>query len=109
MRIVDIGPKPGRVWELEVSNLIGRRRLVRRLGAIPGLRILQGPKWLSMFREEVFCRFEFGERCFVAEAGETGGYRIRPERPGCVPELLAVRDALRDDPRQRPLTDRSAA
>jgi hypothetical protein len=81
MRIVDIGPKPGRVWELEVSNLIGRRRLVRRLGAIPGLRILQGPKWLSMFREEVFCRFEFGERCFVAEAGETGGYRIRPERP----------------------------
>jgi len=99
VRVVDIGPRPERVWEIQVSNLIGRRRLTRTLAAIPDVRIVQGPGWLSIFREDIFCRFDYQGRRFVAEAIDEHAYRIGPAHAWCVEELRPIRDALRAHPR----------
>lgn len=99
MRVVDVGPRPERVWAIQISNLIGRRRLTRILAAIPHVRIVQGPVWLSAFREDIFCRFDYGGRRFVAEVFDERAYRIGPARAGCVEELRPIRDALRAHPR----------
>ena len=99
MRVVDVGPRPERVWEIQVSNLIGRRRLTRILAGIPGVRIVQGPIWLSALREDIFCRFDYEGRQFMAEAIDERAFSIGPARTGCVEELGPIRNALRAHPR----------
>jgi hypothetical protein len=99
MRVVDIGPRPERVWEIQVSSLIGRRRLTRILAGIPDVRIVRAPGWLSVFREDIFCSFDYQGQRFVAEAIEEHAYRIGPARAGCVEALRPIRDALRAHPR----------
>ncbi len=39
MKVHDNCPTPGRVWSIEVSSRVGRRKLARVLCAVPGLRI----------------------------------------------------------------------
>ncbi|MBN8504322.1 MAG: hypothetical protein J0L58_07585 [Burkholderiales bacterium] len=90
MRVLEVGPKPGRVWELEVSGLLSRWRLVARLLRIPDVRIVDRPGAFSWLREGVFCVFEYQGRRFVAEKFEGDAFQIRPERRGCIPELQAL-------------------
>jgi len=59
---------------------------------IPGVEILDEPKFLSAFREEEFCKFKVGERVFVIEEpfGDNSRYLISAEPPGPCPEFAVV-------------------
>lgn len=100
MKVHDNCSEPGRVWSIEVSSLIGRRRLARILAALPGVRITQRAGYFSWLSDKPFCRFELGGRLFVVEASWPSGNRfeIYPEPQGCVDQLLIVREALARQP-----------
>jgi hypothetical protein len=96
MKVHDNCPKPGRVWSIEVSSFIGRRKLARILAAVPGVRIIKMPGYLSRLSDKPFCRFELDGHLFVVEATWPSGNRfvISPEPQGCVDQLLVVRQVL---------------
>ena len=96
MKVHDNCPQAGRVWSIEVSSLIGRRKLARILSEVPGVRITKMPGHFSWLSAEPFCRFELGGRSFVVEATWPSGNRfeISPEPRGCVDQLLDVRKVL---------------
>lgn len=96
MKVYDNCPKPGRVWSIEVSAFIGRRKLARILATIPGARIIKMPGYFSWLGDKQFCRFELDGRIFVVEATWPSGNRfeISPEPQGCVDQLMIVRQVL---------------
>lgn len=100
MKVYDNYSEPGRVWSIEVSSLIGRRRLARILAALPGVRITKMAGYFSWLSDEPFCRFELDGRLFVVEACWPSGNRfeIFPEPRGCVDQLLIIREALAQQP-----------
>lgn len=96
MKVHDNCSKPGRIWSIEVSSLIGRRGLARVLSAVPGVRITEMPGYFSWVRDKPFCRFELGGHRFVVEAvgPSFNSFEISPEPRGCVDQLLVIREAL---------------
>ena len=96
MQVYDNSPKPGRIWSIEVSSAIGRRRLARFISTISGVAILKWPSWFSWMRDEAFCQFEINGRKFQVSASWPAGSRfeISPEPAGCAPEILRIREAL---------------
>jgi hypothetical protein len=57
IRVWELRDSRGRVFAFETSQP-GRRGLTRALARVPGVTILRRPRFLSWFREEVFCEFE---------------------------------------------------
>ena len=96
MKVHDNCSRPGRIWFIEISSRIGRRKLARILSAVPGVRITKMPGYFSWLRDEPFCRFELNGRRFFVEATWPAGdrFEISPEPQGCVGELLIVREVL---------------
>ena len=97
MRVDDIRDKEGRVFAFEVSNFFRARRDICGVAStIPGVRIIREPKFLSWFREEVFCEFELDGVRFEAwePYGDNSRYWIGPEPTRWVPQMEAVREAF---------------
>ena len=96
MKVHDNVSKPGRIWSIEVSSWIGRRKLSRVLARIPGVTIERWPSLLSWLRPGPFCTFAFQGRTYTVEATWPAGSRfeISPEPRGCEPGLLQIRGAL---------------
>ena len=80
MKVHDNCPKPGGIWSIEVSSFIGRRKLARILAAIPDVRIIEMPGYLSRLSDKPFCRFELDGHLFVVET-PSSGFRARPWKP----------------------------
>jgi hypothetical protein len=99
MRVHDLRDDTGRVFAFEVSNtIIGRSGACAIVSQIPGSRILQGPRFLSWFREEQFCAFEINGQRFVIEEpfADNSRYWIGTEPPVWCAQVEAVRQAFLD-------------
>jgi hypothetical protein len=98
MNTYDIGVgSAGSVFAFEVDNFgLGRRGVCRVVAAIEGARILRRPKFLSWFRESVFCEFVIDGEPFQAEEpyGDSSRYWIGPRPPRRIPQTRKVRDAF---------------
>jgi hypothetical protein len=97
VRLYDLQDKEGRVFAFEVKNFFcSRPRVCRIASTIPGARIVRQPKFLSGFREEVFCEFELDGITFVAwePFGDNDVYWIGPEPTRWVPQIDRVREAF---------------
>lgn len=96
--VFERGPKPGRVWWLEITASVGRRRLARILASIPGARVSVSPGWFSWLRDEPFCRFELNGQKYVVEASWPAGttFELSPDPQGCKLETVQLRKALEE-------------
>ena len=102
MIVYDLRDKEGRVFAFEIENSqFGRNSVCQLIQSFPGTHILRSPKkFLSWFREEVFCEFEVhGKKFMVLEPfGDNSRYWIGPEPPKWCEEVGFVREAfLRHD------------
>jgi len=98
MRLYDLHDREGRVFAFEVSNFWSTRSAVCRIASTsPGVRIVRRPKWLSWFREEVFCEFELDGITFVAwePFGDNTRFWIGPEPTRWGKQIDRVREAFR--------------
>ena len=87
----------GRMFAFEVNNAgLGRRGVCRVVETIPGAQITRRPRFLSWFREEVFCEFSVNGKTFVAwePFGDNSRYWIGPEPTEWLPLTQSVRDAF---------------
>ena len=93
MKIYELKDESGRVFAFEVGVALGgRRRVCSIVRAIPGVKVTKAPRFLSWFREEVFCEFERGEVEFQAQEPfeDNSRYWIGPEDTFWHPEIEAV-------------------
>ena len=99
MTVHELKDKDGRVFAFEVGNfLLSRRGVCRILRAIPGVRILRTPRFLSWLSgEEVFCEFEVNGQRFEAWEpwGDSSVYWIGPEPPQWCEQVALVCDAFK--------------
>ena len=98
VKVLEHGPKPGRVWSLELPARVGRRRLARALASVPGVRLQQTPGFFSWLVDRPFCRFEYNGIQFVIEAEWPAfkAFTISPDPRGCKPETLEIKMALEE-------------
>ena len=97
METYELHDEDGRVFAFEVNNAgLGRKGVCRVVETIPGAQIIRRPKFLSWFREEVFCEFSVGGKTFVAwePFGDNSRYWIGPEPVEWLAETQSVRDAF---------------
>lgn len=97
METYELLDEDGRVLAFEVNNAgLGRKGVCRVVETIPGAQITRRPKFLSWFREEVFCEFSVGGKTFVAwePFGDNSRYWIGPEPTKWLAETRSVRDAF---------------
>ena len=97
--VYDMRDPEGRLISFEVDNTyLGRRAVSKVVAAIPGARIIRGPRSpLSWWREEEFCEWELDGVIFQASEpfGDNSRYSVHPIMPtGWVPQLERVRDAF---------------
>ena len=81
MKTYDIKDHDGRVFAFEVDNaLLGRHAACRIARAIPGAQVVRQPRFLSWWREEVFCEFLVGALKFEMSEpfGDNSRYWIGP-------------------------------
>lgn len=98
MRTYPILETDGRLRAFMVENTgLGRRRAVRVVEGIQGVVVLTRPKFLSWFREEVFCTFQFCGRTYEIEEpyGDNSLYWVGPVPPEPCPEVEQVHAAFR--------------
>ena len=97
MKIYDLHDKEGNAFAFEVENtLLGRRGACRVVRSIPGAVILKKPRFLSWFREEVFCEFEIGGHKFQIwePYGDNSRYWVGPEPVSNTEQIKIVRKAF---------------
>ena len=97
MKTYELLDTDGRVYAFEVNNSgLGRKGVCRVVETIPDATIIRRPKFLSWFREEVFCEFDVDGKTFVAwePYGDNSRYWIGPEPPRWLPQTQSVRDAF---------------
>ena len=85
------------MFAFEVSNFFRTRGgVVNVIAAIPGVCVVRSPKFLSSFREDEFCEFEFEGVRFVAwePFGDSNCYWIGPELSRWVPQIEQLRAAF---------------
>jgi hypothetical protein len=93
MKIYELKDGSGRVFAFEIGvPLGGRRRVCSIIRGISGVTLTKAPRFLSWFREEVFCEFELGETRFQAlePFGDNSRYWIGPEDAVWHPEVEEV-------------------
>lgn len=84
MKVDRIAPKDGPAAAFFIENVtIGRRGFCRIVEGIPA-KIVRRPKFLSWFREEVFCEFDVDGVLFEAEEpyGDNALYWVGPAGTG---------------------------
>ena len=98
VKIREQGPKADRVWSLEMTSSIGRRRLARVIKSIPSTHVSEFPGFFSWLFDRPFCRFEFMGYKFTVEASWPAGdtFEISLEPRGCKPETLVLKQALEE-------------
>lgn len=91
VRVYELRDASGRVFAFEV-DASGRRGVTAVARAIPGTRVTKAPRFLSWFREEVFCEFELGGVKFEIwePFGDNSRYWIGPSDHQWHPETQAV-------------------
>lgn len=104
MKVYDITVADGRIAAFEVDNVrLGRRGLCRVVRRIPGATITRAPRFLSWFREEIFCEFTVNGQRFEADElyADNSRYWIGPAGVGIggkalhwSPEIECVRAAF---------------
>src|SRR5437879_1818550 len=98
MIVHDLTDKEGRVFAFEIENFrFSRKSVCKLVQSIPGARVLRSPKkFLSWFREEVFCEFEVHGKKFGAwePFGDNSRYWIGPEPPKWCVEVGLVREVF---------------
>jgi hypothetical protein len=97
METYELLDEDGRMFAFEVNNAgLGRKGVCRIVETIPGAQITRRPKFLSWFREEVFCEFSVGGKTFVAwePFGDNSRYWIGPEPTEWLTQTQSVRDAF---------------
>ena len=97
MKTYELVDEDGRLFAFEVNNAgLGRKGVCRVVETIPGAQINRRPKFLSWFREEVFCEFSVDEKTFVAwePFGDNSRYWIGPEPTEALAQTQSVRDAF---------------
>jgi len=97
MKTYELLDTGGRIYAFEVNNSgLGRKGVCRVVETIPGTTIIRRPKFLSWFREEVFCEFDLDGQTFVAcePYGDNSRFWIGPEPPRWLPQTESVRDAF---------------
>ena len=97
METYELLNEDGHMIAFEVNNAgLGRKGLCRVVENIPGALITRRPKFLSWFREEVFCEFLMDGRTFLAwePFGDNSRYWIGPESTEWLPQTQSVRDAF---------------
>ena len=95
MRVYDWKDQQGRVFAFEVPN-IGRGGVCIVVAQIPGAKLLRSPRFLSWFREEMFCEFELEDRRFVVSEpfGDNSRYLVGPLDGEWYPQISAIRSAF---------------
>lgn len=97
MKIFDLKDQEGRTYAFEVENLaIGRSGFCKVVKTIPGAEILKTPRFLSWFREDVFCKFSVAGATFEAwePFGDSSRYWVGPEPVSYVPQISIIRSAF---------------
>lgn len=104
MKVYDIALADGRVAAFQVDNaVIGRRGFCRIVESIPSANMVRRPKFLSWFREDVFCEFSIAGALFEAEEpyGDNDRYWVGPAGTGIddkplvyLPQVEALRAAF---------------
>ena len=98
MHVFDIKPSNKGPIAFEIASSLGRRRAVRIVAGIFGVRVLRRPRLFTRVREEVFCEFVLNEHLFnIWEPfGRNGRYWIGPSNGKRSSALLQVRQAFID-------------
>ena len=66
MKIFELENESGEVFAFEVRNtLLSRKKAIRIIEALPGAKVVEKPKNLSLNNKEEFCLFEFKGAFFV--------------------------------------------
>jgi hypothetical protein len=94
--------KDTRLFASEVGNFfLARTAVCKIVSKIPGVRITRKPRFLSWFREEVFCEFQFDGVHFEAwePYGDSDRYWIGPVSGSAwpleeEPQIERVREAF---------------
>ena len=97
MKTYELLDEDGRVYAFEVSNAgLGRKGVCQVVETVPEARITRRPKFLSWFREEVFCEFEVDGEAFIAwePFGDNSRYWIGPEPTRLLAQTQSVREAF---------------
>ena len=97
METYELLDEDGRLFAFEVNNAgLGRNGVCRVVETIPGAQVIRRPKFLSWFREEVFCEFLVDGKTFVAwePFGDNSRYWIGPEPTEPLTQIRSVRDAF---------------
>ena len=97
MKTYDLHNNEGRLFAFEVDNaFLGRRGACRVIRSIPNVKILREPKFLSWFREEVFCEFELGGHTFEVwePYGDNSRYWVGPEPVVLTEQITDIRAAF---------------
>ena len=97
MKTFELLDEEDRMFAFEVNNAgLGRKGVCRVVDTIPGAQIIRRPKFLSWFREDVFCEFLVDGRTFVAwePFGDNSRYWIGPEPTEWLPQTQSIRDAF---------------
>ncbi len=97
MKTYELLDEGGRLYAFEVNNTgLGRRGVCRVVETIPQAEIKRRPKFLSWFREEVFCEFEVEGETFVAwePFGDNSRYWIGPEPTRFLPQTQIIKSAF---------------
>jgi hypothetical protein len=99
VKLHELKDESGRVFAFEVDvTLRGRRGVCSVVRRIPGVVVTKAPRFVSWFREETFCEFEFGGVAFqaVEPFGDNSRYWIGPkDAPAWHPEIEVVLQAFR--------------
>jgi len=84
----------------EINNIFcSRKKATRVIETIPGVKVLRRPKrFLSWFREDVFCEFELGGATYLVEEpfGDNSRFWIGPlqkDVDGSIGKVLEAFDA----------------
>lgn len=101
MKVYPIKNKEGQLHAFEIDNFkVGRSRTTEIVRKIHGAKILRKPKrFLSWFREEVFCEFELNGVVFQIDEpyGDNSRYWIgKKEEGGWCEELETVMGAFQE-------------
>lgn len=99
MKIYPIEDKQGKLHAFEIENRkVSRSRATKVVKGIPGVILLREPKrFLSWFREEVFCEFQVNGVTFQIDEpyGDNSRYWIgKKEGGGWCKELELVKQAF---------------
>ena len=97
MKTYELLDKSGHIFAFEVNSAgLGRRGVCRVVGTIPGAQITRRPKFLSWFRDEVFCEFSIDGKTFIVlePFGDNSRYWIGPEPPEPTSQIVEIRGAF---------------